>query len=142
LRPARRTAGNTSAGNATAPANETGAESTPSEDDELTLSELREGGQKIPGADPSQRWLESGSVFVDYESAEPLAPEPAEWEVQNVLGPGSLVQTDTLTFNAQRPRDAGSSEYELVVVSYESEHVQQGNTTVERATDVQKTRIR
>jgi len=129
---------NTSAGNATAPANETGAESTPSEDGEYSLAELREGGRKIPGADPSMRWLESGSVFVDYDSAEPLAPEPAEWEVQNVLGPGSLVQTDTLTFNAQRPRDAGSSEYELVVVSYDSEHVQQGNTTVERATDVQK----
>jgi len=129
---------NTSTGNATAPANETGAESTPSEDGEYSLSELRKGGQKIPGADPSMRWLESGSVFVDYESAEPLAPEPAEWEVQNVLGPGSLVQTDTLTFNAQRPRDAESAEYELVVVSYDAKHVQEGNTTVERATDIQK----
>lgn len=127
---------NTSA-NETEPVNESvdGLEDVDDRDaDRLTIDDLERGGDLVPGADPSMRWLsDQGSVYVDYPSADPLAPSAEEWEVQNVLGPGATVERDELTLNAERPRDAGSEEYRLVVVHWDRGSVMEDGERIEYA---------
>lgn len=108
------------------------------------LAELRDGGQAVPGADPSMRWIgETGSVFIDYPSADPLSPEAEDWQVENVLKSGSTVQRDELTINAQRQRGASDETYVLQVVTYEIGEVEiegeDGDTRTERVATDQRT---
>ncbi len=105
----------------------------------LTLEDLQRGGSQVSGAAPSTRWLEgSGAVFIDYPSTDPLAPPAKDWEVENVLERGGTVSADQLRVNAQRPRDAGFAEYELVVVHWDKDWKQVGNETQEVATNVEQ----
>lgn len=99
-------------------------------------AELTRGGQQVAGGDPSMRWIEDGSIFIDYPSADPLSPSAEEWEVENVLGPQALVERDEITINAQRERGASSAEYTLTVVHWVGDHHVDDNGSVHQiATD-------
>ncbi len=97
-------------------------------------SHLRNGGETIPGADPSMRWLSgSGAVFVEYPGANPITSRNTEeWQVENVLANGALVRVNELTFHAQRMRSAPAANYTLHVVYWTTQTQQTENGTITR----------
>ncbi|GAB3676860.1 hypothetical protein [Halopiger thermotolerans] len=113
------------------PTNETITDSAELEG-KYSLETLRSGGRTVSGADPSTRWLgDSGSMYVDYSSANPLTSgKTEEWEAENLLANGDLVRVNELTFHATRLRNAESETYELVVVYWTEGTRQRGNATV------------
>lgn len=98
----------------------------------VDAGQLRSGGQTVSGGDPSMRWLpDAGSVYVDYPGSNPLTNTQTEdWQAQNVLENNALVETNELTVNSQRPRDAESESYELEVVYWSETTTQTDNGTV------------
>lgn len=84
----------------------------------MTVEELREGGEQPSDAPPSLRWLgRSSALYIDYEHTNPLRGGGGEdWEVQQLLRPGALVNTDKLRFHLQGVRSAGNTTHTVHVV--------------------------
>ncbi|MFC7047277.1 hypothetical protein ACFQH6_19380 [Halobacteriaceae archaeon GCM10025711] len=101
------------------------------------LGDLDEGGQTIEGKNPSERWLGyQGSVYASFENTnwvKEIGQPQAAWTVDNVVGPGSLVDTNEVTLHFSRKRGAESETVHLKTVYWErkTKPVTQGNTTTQ-----------
>lgn len=100
---------------------------------DYTLDQLRAPGDRIPGAAPSQRWVDGGSVWVDYEESNPLRSGGEEWAAEALLRRDSTVDANTLRLHFQVGRSVDKRQYEVVVVYYdvatEEYEVDVGNRT-------------
>lgn len=84
----------------------------------LTADELRQGGTQPSEAPPSLRWLgRSNALYIDYDHTNPLRGGGGEdWQVQNLLESGAMVNTDELRFHLQGVRSSGNTTYTVHVV--------------------------
>jgi len=102
----------------------------------LTLEQLRDGGEQAAGRAPSTRWLsESSNVWVDYPHVNPLQRSSGEsWQAGQILESGETVRTDTLRFHFTGPRGLNTTQKRLKIAYWEvgTREVQTANGTVER----------
>lgn len=121
------------------------AQSGASSGDEFTLDELTRSGTQITNGPPSLRWLgDDHGVYIDYKRTNPLLRGGGEdWQVQQLLRPGSTVKMNELRFHLQGSRSAGNATFDVHLVYWQEgrREFERNGTTVERVVPVNVTHV-